>query len=283
MDRSPTRSDRRSRRGFTLTELMVVIGLIAMLVALFLPVLRKVRAAANTTVCLSNLRQMGSAWQLYVAENRGRLITFVQSSPPQTPSLAYDLYWPAIVERAGIRGSAAFCPVATEFSATGTRRGYGGARLAWSGQPASNGTAVRVSAKTFRTGSYGYNRYLTVDGGFAKSNRVAGFPGGLSDVPVLMDCAYVDLMPQNMTPDSVTYPIDPSGKVDLTGKLAVPGAAEHWKILIARHGRGINVYMADGTARWVRLEDLYQLAWRANWQKFRLDLTPPQPRPAAQR
>jgi prepilin-type N-terminal cleavage/methylation domain-containing protein len=61
-----SRSASRSR-GFTLTELLVVIGLIAMLISLLMPVLSKARSAANSAGCLSNLRQLGSAWQIYTA------------------------------------------------------------------------------------------------------------------------------------------------------------------------------------------------------------------------
>src|SRR5687767_11923981 len=59
--------------GFTLTELLVVIGLITVLISMLLPTLGRVRAAANATTCMSNIRQMGNAWTMYLAENRGRL------------------------------------------------------------------------------------------------------------------------------------------------------------------------------------------------------------------
>jgi prepilin-type N-terminal cleavage/methylation domain-containing protein len=59
---------RRSRHAFTLVELLVVIGIIALLIAILLPALTKAREASQKTVCISNLRQLGTAMQLYATE-----------------------------------------------------------------------------------------------------------------------------------------------------------------------------------------------------------------------
>jgi prepilin-type processing-associated H-X9-DG protein len=48
------------------------------------------------------------------------------------------------------------------------------------------------------------------------------------------------------------------------------GALDHWKLLLARHGRGINVAMVDGSVHWTPLEDLYMLQWKGQWTKYRL-------------
>ncbi len=61
---------RRTVRGFTLVELLVVIGIIAVLIGMLLPALNKARKAAQTTVCLSNLRQQGVLMNLYVNQWR---------------------------------------------------------------------------------------------------------------------------------------------------------------------------------------------------------------------
>jgi prepilin-type N-terminal cleavage/methylation domain-containing protein len=61
------------RAGFTVTELIVAIAIIAILLALLFPALIKVRSAQRGTACFSNLRQISAAFHLYAQDNSYRL------------------------------------------------------------------------------------------------------------------------------------------------------------------------------------------------------------------
>ena len=123
-------SHRRPPAAFTLVELLVVVGIIAVLIALLMPALRRARLLAQRTQCLAQIRQIGTAFASYTAQNKGYTPVQVYDYVPNWADPAqYDS--PPVASGAHLTGRSGFsallpyltgekrvfvCPVAYDYS-----------------------------------------------------------------------------------------------------------------------------------------------------------------------
>jgi len=108
----------RHKSAFTLVELLVVIGIIAILIGILLPVLGRVRAQAEAATCQSNLRQIALGFMMYAPANRGWLPPLSENQPPAggNPITSGGKHWYEFL------GEGKYVPVGTDESPT--VRGY---------------------------------------------------------------------------------------------------------------------------------------------------------------
>jgi prepilin-type N-terminal cleavage/methylation domain-containing protein len=231
-------------RGFTLIELLVVIAIIALLMAILMPALQRVRKQARTVACQANLHQWALIWAMYTEDNNGYFPAEV-------------LTWRDLVEQYHKEKKITLCPIATKLYTDGASPPLGAWEQTW-GQ-ADGDTFGRPFAS-----SYGLNQWVlnssSVVGGRTLENlwRTTSIKRA-SEVLYLGDCAII-----GATALASDQPPEYDG--DCANVWGQGGSSnEMRRFCMNRHDGNMMGLFMDSSVRKVGLKELWTLKWHRNF------------------
>jgi prepilin-type N-terminal cleavage/methylation domain-containing protein/prepilin-type processing-associated H-X9-DG protein len=251
---------RRAARGFTLIELLVVIAIIAILSGMLLPGLAKAKSKAQAASCVSNLRQWGIEWAIYVGDNRDHF-------PDGTVDggWARGAWFNALHRNIGQRKELLTCPVAVKpRPLVNGGKGYeafGGTQYSYEMGSAEFSSEERAS--------YGANLWI-----YDAQDDIQGRPREWhwgtqtaatlpSVTPLMGDASWRGGGPHYAS--RIAYsPSDKPGEYSNNEGYA---SYEMQHFALPRHGSRTQFAFFDGSARTVRLRELWSLKWHKEWDQ----------------
>ena len=257
----------RPSLAFTLIELLVVISVIALLIAIAMPALAKVRSQARGLVCQSSLRQWGMTFNLYTTENENSLpggyISILwllrggrpSSIDPNTEGRQYHHF-----DTQGI----AFCPSAKKpkvsgmFANSTSTTSHDGSlsTVRISGVPGDTFNAWTITDPTPKFhSSYGYNDRLSQEfkgSRFIRRTKTRLLAlKNLHKIPLLLDSSSPFSDPRDT--------IGPPSSEGMTDRDSLG------EFCINRHSAHVNGLFLDWSVRRVGLKELWTLKWYKEW------------------
>ena len=236
---------------FTLIELLVVISIIAMLLAILMPALGRVKKQARKIVCMTSVRSFALGFMLYGADNDGKILDCVVNGN-FWPKTLYDYY-----EFDEMR----LCPEAVKLKPTAAGHYFGGPTTAW---------CWNYGTPEAQSGSYGTNGWVhkgtDSPWGYSEKDHWGSFnaPGAHSNIPLMLDCTWVAGFPLDTNtplPNNLYY----NYWEDIGGGPAHDGPGEMNRYCFERHNGIVNASFLDGSTRSVPLEKLWTLKWHRSF------------------
>lgn len=238
---------RTTQRAFTLIELLVVIAIIALLMAILMPALQRVRNQARAAVCQSNLHQWGMIWAMYTQDHGGSFPMAVLS-------------WREILKKyhKDEDQKITLCPMARRLYSEGTLPPFGAWEQTWGGEGHLDRSSHPYAS------SYGINQwvYSVPDIGAGRiKERIWGtaYIKKAGDVPLFGDCAIT-----GATPNDTDLP--PAHAADCHHVWGTSdGTNEIRRFCMNRHSGHMSFVFMDWSVRKVGLKELWTLKFHRMW------------------